>query len=232
MKFYITGDTHGDFLRIDSFCRRFKPDTDDVMIILGDAGLNYYGDKRDRFSKFRVSKMPITIFCIHGNHEMRPTDVSGYLTKEFCGGTVWYQDEYPNILFAKDGEIYTFGEYRCIVIGGAYSIDKWYRLENGWNWFSNEQPDDEIKAYVEKQLENNDNKIDVVLSHTCPLKHEPVEVFFDFIDQSKVDKSTEQWLDSIENILDYKKWYCGHYHTSKIIDKMQFMFEDIDELRI
>ena len=232
MKFYITGDTHGDFLRIDSFCRRFKPDTDDVMIILGDAGLNYYGDNRDRFSKFRVSKMPITIFCIHGNHEMRPTDVSGYLTKEFCGGIVWYQDEYPNILFAKDGEIYTFGEYRCIVIGGAYSIDKWYRLENGWNWFSNEQPDDEIKAYVEKQLENNDNKIDVVLSHTCPLKHEPVEVFFDFIDQSKVDKSTEQWLDSIENILDYKKWYCGHYHTSKIIDKMQFMFEDIDELRI
>ena len=232
MKFYITGDTHGDFLRIDNFCRRFKPDTDDVMIILGDAGLNYYGDKRDRFSKFRVSKMPITIFCIHGNHEMRPTDVSGYLTKEFCGGIVWYQDEYPNILFAKDGEIYTFGEYRCIVIGGAYSIDKWYRLENGWNWFSNEQPDDEIKAYVEKQLKNNDNKIDVVLSHTCPLKHEPVEVFFDFIDQSKVDKSTEQWLDSIENILDYKKWYCGHYHTSKIIDKMQFMFEDIDELRI
>jgi len=232
MKFYITGDTHGDFLRIDNFCRRFKPDTDDVMIILGDAGLNYYGDKRDRYSKFCVSKMPITILCIHGNHEIRPTDVSGYLTKQFCGGTVWYQDEYPNILFAKDGEIYTFGEYRCIVIGGAYSIDKWYRLENGWNWFSNEQPDDDIKAYVEKQLENNDNKIDVVLSHTCPLKHEPVEVFFDFIDQSKVDKSTEQWLDSIENILDYKKWYCGHYHTSKIIDKMQFMFEDIDELRI
>ena len=163
---------------------------------------------------------------------MRPTDVPGYLTKEFCGGTVWFEEEYPNILFAKDGEIYKFGDVHCIVIGGAYSIDKWYRLERGWNWFENEQPDDEIKAYVEKQLADNDNKIDVVFSHTCPLKYEPVEVFLSFIDQGNVDKSTEKWLDTIEERIDYKKWYCGHYHTSKVIDKMQFMFEDIKEINV
>ena len=32
--------------------------------------------------------------------------------------------------------------------------------------------------------------------------------------------------------LDYKKWYCGHYHTRKQIDKMQFMFEDFDTMFI
>ena len=232
MKFYITGDTHGDFCRIDNFCRNFETDPYDVMIVLGDAGLNYYGDKRDKHNKYRVFEIPITVFCIHGNHEIRPTDVPGYQTKEFCGGMVWYEEKYPNILFAKDGEIYTFGEYRCIVIGGAYSVDKWYRLEHGWNWFANEQPDDEIKAYVEKKLAENGNKIDVVLSHTCPLKYEPTEVFIGGVDQSKVDKSTEKWLDTIEERIEYKKWYCGHYHTSKKIDKMQFMFEDIDELQI
>ena len=232
MKFYITGDTHGDFCRVDNFCRNNETDPYDVMIVLGDAGLNYYGDKRDKHNKYRVFEIPITFFCIHGNHEMRPTDVPGYRTKEFCGGTVWYEEKYPNILFAKDGEIYTFGDYRCIVIGGAYSVDKWYRLERGWNWFANEQPDDEIKAYVEKQLAENENKIDVVLSHTCPLKYEPVEVFMGGVDQSKVDKSTEKWLDTIEERIEYKKWYCGHYHTAKRIDRMQFMFEDIDELNI
>lgn len=42
-------------------------------------------------------------------------------------------------------------------------------------------------------------------------------------------KSTEQWLGEIEKKLDYTKWYCGHYHTTKQIDKIQFMFEDFDE---
>ena len=47
------------------------------------------------------------------------------------------------------------------------------------------------------------------------------------VDQSRVDKSTEEWLDTIEQRLDYKRWYCGHYHTEKTIDRMTFMFESI-----
>jgi 3-oxoacid CoA-transferase subunit A len=54
----------------------------------------------------------------------------------------------------------------------------------------------------------------------------PYEVFLTMIDQSTVDNSTEKWLDSIDDRLTYSKWYCGHFHTSKIIDKMQFMFND------
>ena len=92
--------------------------------------------------------------------------------------------------------------------------------------------DDEIKAYVEKQLEKVGYKVDMVFSHTCPYKYEPREVFLKTIDQSNVDKSTELWLDEIENELDYKKWYCGHFHTEKKIDKMQFMFEEVKELKI
>ena len=71
-----------------------------------------------------------------------------------------------------------------------------------------------------------DWKIDVVLSHTCPLRYEPTEVFLPMIDQSSVDKSTEQWLDTIESRLHYERWYCGHYHTDKEIDKIRFMFQD------
>lgn len=49
------------------------------------------------------------------------------------------------------------------------------------------------------------------------------------IDQSTVDKSTEQWLDSIEEQLYYDRWYCGHYHTAKKIDKIEFMYDNFDE---
>ena len=48
---YITGDTHGDFTWIEHFCERFSPTRDDIMIILGDAGFNYYGGKRDQRAK-------------------------------------------------------------------------------------------------------------------------------------------------------------------------------------
>lgn len=47
------------------------------------------------------------------------------------------------------------------------------------------------------------------------------------LEQSKVDTSTEEWLDKIEDRLDYQKWYCGHWHINKQIDKMEFLFHDI-----
>lgn len=39
---YITGDTHGDMNRIVRFCERMETSQEDIMIILGDVGLNYY----------------------------------------------------------------------------------------------------------------------------------------------------------------------------------------------
>lgn len=95
-----------------------------------------------------------------------------------------------------------------------------------YNWFEDEQPSDEIKEKVERVLSARDWKIDVVLSHTCPLRYEPTEVFLSMIDQSSVDKSTEEWLDTIESKLHYERWYCGHYHTEKEINKIRFLFQD------
>lgn len=226
---YVTGDTHGDFRRIGRFCEQWNTDKEDIMIILGDAGVNFRGEVRDRAKKEYLAALPITLFCIHGNHEKRPYTIPGYEEKLWHGGKVYVEEKYTNILFAKDGEIYGLAGKRTIVIGGAYSIDKMYRLAYGYGWWPDEQPSEEIKQYVEKQLENEGWKIDVVLSHTTPLKYEPVEVFLKGIDQSKVDKSTEIWLDSIEERLEYEKWYSGHYHTAKKIDRLEIMFENYDE---
>ena len=73
--------------------------------------------------------------------------------------------------------------------------------------------------------------IDIVLSHTCPYKYLPREMFLGGIDQSTVDYSTEHFLNEIENTVDYNLWYCGHYHTDKKIDKMIFMFHKIEEFK-
>lgn len=227
---YITGDTHGDFQRIFHFCGFHTHLTrDDIMIVLGDAGINYYGNQGDAGLKESIAKLPLTLFCIHGNHEMRPQRLPSYIEKTWRQGTVFVEKAYPNILFAKDGETFDFNGRQAIVIGGAYSVDKYYRLEKGCHWFSDEQPSVDIRRQVEYKLDCIGWKIDTVLTHTCPLKYEPAEVFLSFIEQSIVDKGTETWLDSIEERLAYKRWFCGHYHTEKRIAKLNFLYKSIEE---
>lgn len=222
---YITGDIHGQTERIIYFADRFGMTEEDVIVILGDVGANYYLNKRDKETKEKLSSIKPTILCIHGNHEARPDKIAGYETKIWNDGLVQYQPGYPNLLFAVDGALYNIDGKQCIALGGAYSVDKYYRLEKGYAWFEDEQPSDAIKNYVNNQLLSVSNKVDVVFSHTCPFKYEPREAFLSCIDQSTVDDSTEKWLDAIEDRLDYKAWFCGHWHIDKKIDKMYFLFE-------
>jgi len=62
---YITGDTHGDFRNVERFCKKMQTSKDDVLIILGDAGTNYYGSEQDKRKKKYLESLPITIFAIH-----------------------------------------------------------------------------------------------------------------------------------------------------------------------
>lgn len=231
---YITGDTHGGFTHIVRFAAKMQTTIDDVMIILGDTGLNYFihnglNDKRTKKLKQEVAAIPLTFFCIHGNHEERPYNVKGYITEEHFGASCYVDPTYPNQIFAKDGEVYDFNGRKTIVIGGAYSVDKFYRLSRGSAWFESEQPNDEIKTYVETQLDNVGWKVDTVLSHTCPISTEPRHLFLPFIDQSTVDTSTEEWLQTIADKLDFDKWYFGHFHDDWINDKYEMLFNSIKE---
>ena len=224
---YLTGDIHGDPERVVQFCLSMKPRKTDTIILLGDVAANYTGGQRDEWVKLTLEKLKINILCIHGNHEMRPSTIESYKLKEWCGGMVWYEEAYPHLLFAKDGEIYAIEGKSYLAIGGAYSVDKFYRLERNYGWWSDEQPSEEIKRYVESQIDKV-KRVDYVLSHTCPFKYEPREAFLNCIDQSTVDDSTERWLDMIEEKLEYKLWFCGHWHIDKRIDKMHFLFKSFE----
>lgn len=227
---YITGDTHREFDRIEEFCNEYETTGNDILIILGDVGINYFLDESDDEIKEELTKFPITLFCIHGNHEERPYLISTYFEKMWHGGLVYYEEEYPNIIFAADGEIYDFDGNKAIAIGGAYSLDKNRRLVAKAPWFESEQPDERIKEYVVYKLEEAGRRVDFVLSHTGPLKYLPKDVFLPGYDQSSIDRSTEKWLDSIEDNLDYDLWYFGHFHCDRIVGKAVILFDSIEEL--
>lgn len=271
--FYVTGDIHGRPERLIAKIQAKHLTKLDTVIILGDAGFNYYFDMRDVVAKNKTLQVPCKIFCIQGNHEARPHNIDTYKTTTFCGGTVWYEDDFPNLLFAKDGEVYDFDGFKCLVIGGAYSVDKYYRIYSvmrslssideatlekcknlvfrGKNdkeaqkimddfvnvsrygagcWFRDEQISEEDKKIVLQNAITQD--IDFVLSHTCPFRYIPTDMFLDGINQFSVDKSMEHWLDAIENELrgKHKQWYCGHWHTDRLVagqKPIRFMFEDL-----
>ena len=106
MSIYLTGDTHGQFERIQRFCKDKGTSSEDLLIILGDAGINYYCGRRDEKLKRYIAAMPITLLCIHGNHERRPTEALGYERARRFDGEVMVQPEFTNQLFALDGQVY------------------------------------------------------------------------------------------------------------------------------
>jgi len=115
-----------------------------------------------------------------------------------------------------------------LVIGGAYSVDKFYRLKRGYHWFPDEQASEEIKSYVEQQIA--EYPVDVILTHTCPYQYRPTEAFLPGIDNLTVDDSMERWLEVIERKVQYVAWLCGHWHINKRIDKIHFLYDRFESL--
>ena len=228
--YLITGDCYRDFSKIEMFCKNRRTSQEDVMILLGDVGLNLNLDESDRRKKQQLAEQPFTFLCIHGNHEARPYSISTYCEMEWRGGAVYYEPDYPNILFAKDGSLFDFDGKNALVIGGAYSIDREFRLMTGQQWFTDEQPSGAIKTYVEEQLERCQWKVDYVFSHTCPMFMVPMDLFLPHIDQNKVDHSTEEWLEYLYKRMSFKTWYFGHYHDNRSYAQFEMLFEEIKEL--
>ncbi len=248
-KFFITGDKHRNFENVKCFCRDMKTRRKDVLIILGDAGFNYFEDFRDDKLKKEVSELNITLFCLHGNKESRPQNIGTYGIRSFCGGKVYYEPKYPNIFFAIDGEIYTFEGKKYMVVGGAHSVDKNRCLEEHQPYWEDEMPDDATKVKVEEHLAEQNNRIYGMMTHTCPIQYLPTEMFMSTrqnaelkrkpnIERSKnifkpdIDRTTEEWLGNLERKLDYEVWYCGHYHIDKQIDKVDMMYYEIRPLHM
>lgn len=224
---WITGDKHCEFDSVEAFCNKWNTSREDTLIILGDAGINYYTDERATQVKEYLATLPITLFCIHGNHEARPETVKGYELTNAFGSQVYVDPRYPNQLFPVDGAIYQLGSQKTLVIGGAYSIDKFIRLQRRWAWFDDEQPSEAIKARTEAVLETVDWQVDTVLSHTCPKSQIPTEKVPPLADCFlPIDESTEEWLETLRQRLRFCRWYAGHFHVDYLRDNFTFLFDN------
>lgn len=230
-RIWAMADIHGSYLPIENFWRRnkdninFSPETD-CIILLGDVGANYFFNKRDKEFKKKLMHYPFTYFCIRGNHEARASvcatkDPDHWSMENFFSGSVWVENKYPNIKYAMDCPfIYNIKGYKTLIIPGAYSVDKHYRIQRGWPWFEDEQLTQE-EMNLGKEIIKRNPAFDLILSHTCPIIYEPTDLFLSVVDQSLVDKTMERYLGEIEYNITYKLWLWGHFHDYRIYPKYE-----------
>lgn len=147
-------------------------------------------------------------------------------------GPVWFEEEFPRIRYFCDWGIYKINGLNVLVIGGAYSVDKPYRLAQGWRWFENEQ-------LTELERDNclRDAKgrhFDLILSHTCPYSWRPVDLFLQGIDQSSVDNSMELWMEQLKEETRWNIWLYGHYHADRLerphVEIFYYEMEDLADI--
>ena len=212
----VTGDCHGDMRRFANYV--YPRDGTTGIIILGDAGVNYYMNNRDTSAKKKLQNSGYQFYLVRGNHEARPEDCKGveWTYDSNVNGIVGIDTYAPAIHYFRDGDIYNINNRRCLVIGGAYSVDKFYRLSRGYpyQWFENEQLDPKEREEIFEKVKGQE--FDFVLTHTCPRAWEPTDLFIAGLDQSNIDKSMENWLDDIKNVIKYKVWLFGHFHADRI----------------
>lgn len=236
----ITGDTHGRVEeRLGNIQRNicFDP-TDTAVIILGDAGINFYLDNSDKKHKRKINAYGYTLYCVRGNHEERPENLGMTLEyDENVQGMVYFESDFPNIRYFLDGGEYVIDGHSTLVIGGAYSIDKYYRLEQAKmmdssfsGWFEGEQLTAEEMATISMNVA--DKHYDFVFTHTCPISWEPSDLFIGGIDQSQVDKTMELWLDEVKDACEWNIWCFGHYHADRLerpgVEQFFMEYEDLD----
>lgn len=228
----LTGDTHGWVqTRLGNIQRNMpecKPE-ETAVIILGDAGLNYWLDSSDKKRKRDSAKYGYTIYCVRGNHEERPENLEYNTVYDFeVNGLVFQDPDFANIKYFVDGGEYNICGHSILVIGGAYSIDKWYRLARAGyapeeaeianpkkcGWFKDELLTAQEMSAISDNV--NGKHFDFVFSHTCPISWEPTDLFLGCIDQTQVDKSMEIWMDELKEHINWRVWCFGHYHADRL----------------
>lgn len=236
----ITGDTHGKVERrlyqIAYSMENLTPE-ETAVIILGDAGLNYYLNRTDRKEKERCATYGFRLYCVRGNHEQRPQNLDGMklIDDTDIGGKVYMEEAFPLIRYLMDGGEYTIAEKTVLVIGGAYSVDKYYRLERAagqsfTGWFEDEQLDEEERATIMANITGK--HYDLVLTHTAPIAWEPTDLFLRGIDQSTVDKTMEYWLQEVADSITFGCWLFGHYHADRIeAPHVEQFYQECEDLK-
>lgn len=237
---FITGDCHGDFRRFNTaaFPEQKEMTKDDYVIICGDFGL-WHDTNEERYWLKWLNDKPFTTLFVGGNHENYDRLYNDFEVRDWHGGKVHVIRD--SIFHLINGHIFDIAGKSFFVFGGARSHDiddgildendfashdEYLETRSRWNkegkmfrinhvsWWKEEMPSEEEMAFGLKTLEENNNKVDYIISHCCPYRiaYKLSNGFYE------ADELTE-YFDKVDGTVDFDYWVFGHYHDDLQIDE-------------
>lgn len=243
---YATGDCHGDFKRfgMKHFPEQKELTRDDSIIICGDFG--FWADTpAETYWLNWLEEKPFTTLWVDGNHE-NFTRLNELPVHQWHGGKVHFIR--PHVIHLMRGQLFDINGYTFFTMGGASSHDiqdgildpkapdfeeqywkmrrmnAWFRVK-GVSWWPEELPSNEEYSEALKTLERADWKVDYVISHCSPTS------VAQLIDQGYQPDALTDFLEMINERLDFCHWICGHYHGNrKLTEKHTLLWEQIVQI--
>lgn len=220
---YLSGDTHR---RVD--IKKLLPENfdyskvtrDDYLIILGDFGAIWYGEKDEGLLNF-YNNLPLQVCWIDGNHENFDL-LEKYPIEYWHNGKIHRIKD--NIVHLMRGQVFEIENKTFFTFGGGTSIDRAMRVAHE-SWWPNELPTEEEMAEGIHNLNLYNWKVDYVLTHCAPYS-----LLKKLVPQANGD-ILNFYLHDIDKQLTYTHWYLGHYHKDIDIDNYSILYNNIHTIK-
>ena len=219
----ISGDVHGErnYEHIDKNHKINNLTEKDYLIICGDLGIGF---KENFLEKLKQKKY--TILFLDGNHENFPYLNSLKVEKWHNGKVHKIAD---NIYHLMRGQVYEIENKTFFTFGGAKSIYNKNQIKD-LNWFPElEEGTEEEQKIGLQNLANHNFSVDYILTHTCSSTY--LQILSGYLTMFLEESNTSIYLEQIETMVNYKKWFFGHFHEDfKIDSKTTLVFENVIKL--
>jgi predicted phosphodiesterase len=221
--FLILSDIHGDYRVLQRAIDKANEVGATALIQVGDFGLfRGFGMNNEEQFKNVVHSSKCPVYFIDGNHD----DCTRWTTYTEVSQI------YPDVplYYVPRGTVMEIDNRTIAFMGGAASIDKNTRLQEGWHWDEKET----ISPYEVLTMMDNakDKDIDMFITH-CP----PNSVINEHFDpRAKLQFGVGlDWHDHTQDIIE-NIWhaigtpmvYSGHMHRT--VEGMTYRILDINEL--
>lgn len=205
---YITGDTHIpiDIAKLNeyNFPMQKNLTKNDYVIICGDFGGVWDASEKRSIWLNNLHDCNFTTLFVDGNHE-NFNILNSMPVSQWNGGKVHFVRD--SIIHLMRGQIYTIDGMRFFTMGGGDSADKYMREAN-ITWWEQEMPSAEEYAEAQRNLENAENDVDFIITHTAPTS------IIGRFHKSDEERPLNDFLQNVANRISFKKWFFGHVHVN------------------